>query len=102
MPERELGQTGIKVLILGLGGAGQTPLSWQNSEAAAVSIVERALALGIRYFDTAANYSPSEDYLGKVLPAHRQRIFLASKTDARDRDGAWRDLERSSKRLLIT
>ncbi|MBC7972121.1 MAG: aldo/keto reductase [Verrucomicrobia bacterium] len=99
MPERELGQTGIKVLTLGLGGAGQTPLSRQNLEAAAVSIVERALALGIRYFDTAVNYGPSEDYLGKVLPAHRQRIFLASKTDARDRDGAWRDLERLLKRL---
>jgi aryl-alcohol dehydrogenase-like predicted oxidoreductase len=99
MPERELGQTGIKVPILGLGGAGQTPLSWQNSESAAVSLIERALALGIRYFDTAASYGPSEDYLGKVLPAHRQRIFLASKTDARDRDSAWRELERSLKRL---
>ncbi len=99
MPERVLGKTGVSVPIFGLGGAGQTPLSWDNREKDAVAIVERALELGIRYFDTAAEYGPSEDYLGKVLPAHRANIFLASKTSKRDRDGAWRELERSLKRL---
>src|SRR4028118_684391 len=99
MPERELGNTGVRVPIFGLGGAGQTPLSWNNHERQAVAIIQRALELGIRYFDTAAEYGPSEDYLGKVLPAHRKKIFLASKTSARDRDGAWRELERSLKRL---
>ncbi len=99
MPERVLGNTGVSVPIFGLGGAGQTPLSWENREGDAVAIIERALELGIRYFDTAAEYGPSEDYLGKVLPAHRDKIFLASKTSKRDRDGAWRELERSLKRL---
>ncbi|HEY9797437.1 MAG TPA: aldo/keto reductase [Leptolyngbyaceae cyanobacterium] len=99
MPERELGNTGIRVPILGLGGAGQTPLSWDNHERDAVALVQRALELGIRYFDTASSYGPSEDYLGKVLPAHRDQVFLASKTAQRDRDGVWRELERSLKRL---
>jgi len=99
MPERVLGRTQIKIPIFGLGGAGQTPLSWGGKEGDAVAIIEKAIALGIRYFDTAANYGPSEDYFGKVLPSHRKNIFLASKTDARDRDGAWRELERSLKRL---
>lgn len=99
MPERELGNTGIRVPILGVGGAGKTPLSWPEREEDAVAIARRALELGIRYFDTAASYGPSEDYLGKVLPAYRNRVFLASKTAARDRDGAWRDLERSLTRL---
>lgn len=99
MPERVLGRTQVKVPIFGLGGAGQTPLSWEGNEGDAVAIIEKAIALGIRYFDTAANYGPSEDYFGKVLPSHRKNIFLASKTDARDRDGAWRELERSLKRL---
>lgn len=99
MPERELGKTGVRVPIFGLGGAGQTPLSWENREQEAVAIIERALELGIRYFDTAAEYGPSEDNLGKVLPAHRDQIFLASKTSKRDRDEAWRELERSLKRL---
>lgn len=68
MLERELGKTGVRVQIFGLGGAGKTPLSWENREKEAVEIIERALELGIRYFDTAAEYGPSEDSLGKVLP----------------------------------
>lgn len=84
-----------------MGGAGRTPLSW-DKEKDAVVIIEKALELGIRYFDTAASYGPSEDYFGKVLPPHRAQLFLASKTDKRDRDGAWRELERSLKRLKQT
>jgi len=99
MPERELGNTGVRVPIFGLGGAGQTPLSWENRERDAVAIIQRALELGIRYFDTASSYGPSEDYLGKVLPSHREKVFLASKTAERDRDRVWRELERSLKRL---
>ncbi|MDJ0717077.1 MAG: aldo/keto reductase [Prochloraceae cyanobacterium] len=99
MPEKILGNTGVSVPILGLGGAGKTPLSWNGNQQKAIALVERAIALGIRYFDTASSYGPSEENLGKVLPAYRDRVFLATKTAARDRDGAWRDLERSLKRL---
>ena len=99
MPERLLGNTGVRVPIFGLGGAGRTPLSKRGREGKAIAIIEAAIALGIRYFDTAASYGPSEAYLGKVLPPYRSQIFLASKTAARDRDGAWRDLERSLQRL---
>lgn len=56
MPERVLGNTGVRVPIFGLGGAGQTPLSWDNHERDAVAIIERALELGIKYFDTASEY----------------------------------------------
>lgn len=99
MLERVLGRTDVKLPICGLGGAGQTPLSWDDRERDAVAIIQKAWQLGIRYFDTAASYGPSEDYLGKVLPPHRSKLFLASKTDKRDRDGAWRELERSLNRL---
>ena len=99
MPERMLGKTNISLPIFGLGGAGQTPLSKPGQEKEAIALVERALALGVRYYDTAADYGPSETYLGKILPDYRSEIFLNSKTAARDRDGAWRDLERSLKRL---
>jgi aryl-alcohol dehydrogenase-like predicted oxidoreductase len=61
----------------------------------AIALVEKALSLGIRYYDTAASYGPREANLGKILPPYRQQIYLNSKTAARDRDGAWRDLERS-------
>jgi aryl-alcohol dehydrogenase-like predicted oxidoreductase len=99
MPERILGKTEIAVPLLGLGGAGQTPLSNPSAETEAIELLEQAYKLGIRYFDTAANYGPSEDFLGKVLPQFRKEIFLTSKTAQRDRDGAWRELERSLTRL---
>lgn len=98
MPERILGKTGVRVPVLGLGTANSVI---KHQEREAREIIEKAIALGIRYFDTAANshYGSSEDYLGKVLPTYRKNVFLATKTDARDRDGAWRDLERSLRRL---
>ncbi len=100
MPERVLGRTGVKVPIFGLGGAGtKTPLDKEDREGDALAIIEKAVELGIRYFDTAASYGSNEIYLGKVLPSYRSKIFLASKTYEKDRDGAWRELERSLKRL---
>ncbi|MEM1171934.1 MAG: aldo/keto reductase [Cyanobacteria bacterium P01_H01_bin.35] len=99
MPERILGKTGVKVPLLGLGGAGKTPVDKSGREKEAVAIIEAALSLGIKYFDTAASYGANEENLGKVLPPYRKDIFLVSKTSKRDRDGAWRELERSLKRL---
>lgn len=99
LPERALGKTGVSLPILGLGGAGQTPLSKDGQEKEAIALIEAALKLGIRYFDTAASYGPSEDYLGKVLPSHRSQVLIATKTDKRDYDSAWRELEQSLKRL---
>ena len=99
MPERILGNTGVSLPIFGLGTA-YDPIKDPEREGEALATIERAIALGIRYFDTAAShYGSSEEHLGKVLPAYRNDVFLATKTDARDRDGAWRDLEQSLKRL---
>ncbi len=99
MPERVLGKTNISLPIFGLGGAGRTPLSRTGQEKEAITLVEKALTLGVRYYDTAADYGPSEKYLGRVLPNYRREIFLNSKTAARGRDRAWRDLENSLKLL---
>lgn len=99
LPARILGRTGEQVTLLGLGGAStRTPLSNGRREEA-IAIVERALALGINYFDTAATYGTSEDYLGEVASRRRKDMFLATKSDERTRDGAWRELERSLRRL---
>lgn len=98
MPERVLGRTGVPVPVLGLGGSA-SPLSNPAEENLSISLIERAVERGIRYFDTAANYGPSEERLGKVLPSVRDQVFIASKTDQRDRDQAWRQLERSLERL---
>ncbi len=99
LPQRILGKTQLTLPIFGLGGAGKTPLSKPDQETQAIAIIEAAFQWGIRYFDTAASYGPSEGYLGKVLPTYRKDVILTSKTGRRDRDGAWRELERTLKRL---
>nr|WP_242028069.1 aldo/keto reductase [Pseudanabaena sp. FACHB-2040] len=95
---RTLGRTSVSLPLLGLGGSA-SPLSRPQEEAQAIDIIHRALELGIRYFDTASNYGPSETFLGKVLPIHRSEVFIATKTSQRSRDEAWRELEQSLQRL---
>lgn len=98
---RPLGQTGKRISIFGLGGASaKTPLS-NGPHESAVAIVERALALGVTYFDTASSYGngKSERAIGEVAAKHRARMTIASKTSERSYDGAMRELEASLKRL---
>ena len=97
MSKRKLGKTNYQVGIISLGGQGS--LETQGNEKNCVEIIQRAFDLGINYFDTSPVYGPSELYYGKALKGFRKKIFLASKTDKRDRDGALRDVENSLKRL---
>ena len=95
MQYRTFGSTGFQCSILGLGGESAL---YQRSDAA-VQIIARALELGVNYFDTAPLYRDSELNYGEVTPYARNRMFLATKTDQRDRDGAWRQFEQSLRRL---
>ncbi len=101
MPTRNLGKTGFRVGIFGLGGQGA--LEKIKSEAVAVPIIQRALDLGVNYFDTSAIYGGpdrwSEQYLGKGLKGYRDQVFIASKTKERTRDAALKNLEVSFKLL---
>ena len=97
MPERELGKTGVKVPILSLGGQGS--LESQGNEKNCVEIIQRAYELGIRYFDSSPIYDDSELYYGKAIGGFRKKIFLATKTDDRTRDGSLKFIEKSLKRL---
>lgn len=97
LPKRILGKTGYKVSIFSLGGQGS--LEKQGNKDNNISIIQRAYELGVNYFDTSPIYGPSEDYYGSALKGIRRNVFLATKTDKRDRDGALRDLDNSLKRL---
>ena len=101
MPTRNLGKTGRRVGIFGLGG--QAALERPHNEAVAVPIIERALDLGVNYLDTSAIYGGperwSEQYFGQVMKRRRAEAFLASKTKERTRDGSLRMLEQSLKLL---
>jgi len=103
MPTRNLGRTGFRVGIFGLGGQGA--LEKANNEAIALPVIERALELGVNYFDTSAIYGGpdrwSEHYLGQALKGRRDQVFIASKTKERTRDAALKNLD-VSLRLLNT
>jgi aryl-alcohol dehydrogenase-like predicted oxidoreductase len=84
--ERKLGKTGVEVTILGLGGEGV--LRTYGHEKEACALINRAIDLGINYFESARAYSGSEYYYGLALKERRKEIFLTSKSHARDREGA--------------
>jgi predicted aldo/keto reductase-like oxidoreductase len=91
LPTRALGNTGVEVTIVGLGGEGI--LRTFDYEDEADELISAALDLGVTYFESARAYSGSESYYGKFLREHRSRIFLTSKSHARDKKGAISHLE---------
>ena len=100
LPRRLLGQTGVEVSALALGGVigMQLPLSADHDP---VALAETALDLGITYFDTAPAYNngQSETNYGQVLARRRKEVFLATKTGDRTHDGTLRSIEASLNRL---
>ncbi|GAB4574875.1 MAG: aldo/keto reductase [Anaerolineae bacterium] len=61
--------------------------------------LELLLEYDINHIDTANSYGDAELRIGPWMPHYRDRFFLATKTEERTRDGAWRHLELSLKRL---
>jgi uncharacterized protein len=103
LPKRRLGKTGEMVSCIGFGSG--TRFCSIQDEDAAQALLERAFALGINYFDTAGSYTRrplerlSEKRLGEFSKTRRKELFLATKIDPRDRDGALRSVEISLKSL---
>ena len=103
LPKRRLGKTGEMVSCIGFGSG--TRFCSIQDEDAAQALLERAFALGINYFDTAGSYTRrplerlSEKRLGEFSKRRRKEIFIATKIDPRDRDGALRSVETSLKFL---
>jgi len=65
------------------------------------SVVERAADIGINYFDTARVYQGgnNERMVGAALKNYRDKVFISSKTPAKDRKSALADLDTSLKEL---
>jgi aryl-alcohol dehydrogenase-like predicted oxidoreductase len=82
-----LGHTGLKVSRLCLGcmsyGVPNERWPWALDEAASRPFIQRALELGINFFDTANVYSAgrSEEVLGRALKdfAKREEVIIATK-----------------------
>ncbi len=99
IPRRTLGKTGEKVSIVGLGGA---HIGRQKDENESIRIIRTALDSGINFLDNCWDYNDgkSEIRMGKALrDGYRQKAFLMTKIDGRDKSTAARQIDESLKRL---
>lgn len=97
IPKRRLGKTELEVTILGLGGEGI--LRSTGNEKDADELINTAIDLGINYMESARAYSGSESYYGAALKGRRDKIYLASKSHARDKKGAQAHLEETLRNM---
>jgi aryl-alcohol dehydrogenase-like predicted oxidoreductase len=89
MITRRLGTKGLTVSALGLGCMGMSEFYGPGDETEALATLDRALALGVTFLDTADMYGPftNEELLGRALRGRRDHVVLATKF------GIVRDLE---------
>ena len=79
MKERNVGRSGLRVSVVGLGC---NNLGGRLDLAGSKAVVHKALDVGVTLFDTAdiyGNRGGSETALGEILGARRKDIVLASK-----------------------
>jgi aryl-alcohol dehydrogenase-like predicted oxidoreductase len=79
MEYRNLGRSGLQVSVAGLGcnNFGRRCDASQTK-----AVVDRAVGIGVNFFDTADIYGPrglSEEYLGAALQPHRRNVVIATK-----------------------
>ena len=87
MEHRQLGASGLKLPVLGLGAGtfgGTGPLfgAWGNTDAAeARRLIDICLEAGVTLFDSADVYSDgaSEEVLGQAIRGRRDRVILSTK-----------------------
>jgi aryl-alcohol dehydrogenase-like predicted oxidoreductase len=86
MEYRQLGRSGLRVSLIGLGG---NTFGRYADEARTAAIVRQAVESGINFFDTANIYNGglSEEYLGKAIRDHRDEVLIATKVGMRFGDG---------------
>lgn len=98
---RPLGRTGETVSAIGLGGSHVAKPPLQESET--IRLIHAAVDRGITFMDNSWDYheGESEIRMGKALSqgGYRQRVFLMTKIDGRDKETAERQIEDSLSRL---
>lgn len=95
METRRLGRTGHMSTIAIFGGAA----FWQISQEDADKVMELIIEAGVNHIDVAPSYGQAEIRIGPWMPRERERFFLGCKTTERTKDGAWKEMQESLKRL---
>jgi aryl-alcohol dehydrogenase-like predicted oxidoreductase len=81
MKKRKLGAQGLEVSELGLGCMGMSQFYGPRDDNESVATLERAVELGVNFFDTADVYGVghNEELVGKALKKYRDRVIIATK-----------------------
>jgi aryl-alcohol dehydrogenase-like predicted oxidoreductase len=91
MDKRTLGANGLEVSAIGLGCMSMTGgYSEKPDRQEMVSLIRKAVDLGVTFFDTAEAYGPwtNEQLVGEALAPYRDRVVIATKFNiAFDADG---------------
>jgi len=95
LPRRPYGNTGVELSVIGFGGI--VVMNAKPDQAARV--VAQAVERGVNYFDVAPSYGDAEIQLGPALEPYRKGVFLACKSNRRDRAGAEQEFQTSLERL---
>ncbi|HST64390.1 MAG TPA: aldo/keto reductase [Mycobacteriales bacterium] len=76
-----LGSQGLRVSRQGLGAMGMSAFYGSDDEKESVATLERALELGVTFWDTAQMYGwgANEELLGRVVKGRRDQVTIATK-----------------------
>src|SRR6266850_7111953 len=99
VPHRTLGRTGESVSLVGLGGY---HLGKQSDPAESIRLIRTGIDEGINFLDNCWDYNggESEIRMGKALrDGYRQKAFLMTKIDGRNKATAATQINESLKRL---
>jgi len=64
-------------------------------------VLELLLEHGVNHIDTAPMYGNAEKLVGLWMKKHRDEFFIATKSQSRAYEGAWKDLRRSLELLEV-
>ncbi len=95
LERRSLGRTGQSLSIIGFGGIVVKDATPEQASDRVAHAIDR----GVNYFDVAPSYGNAEERLGPALAPYRKNVFLACKTQQRDRAGATAELEASLRHM---